>query len=429
MKIRDTMLDHVRYSGSFRDTVDAKDDQLAGHVERLGLREVDREGHVQPAQVDLLHANAYSTRQQQKDDYIIGLYNKHGAIPAPYKPASAPIKVHNPLKRETLYNTVNPEGPLIKPQFDSYQGGNDPDERIRKRFNKAGGNSRLIHDGRFTDKNGHVESMSTGVNVPHRQGSYEAQHSLDLMGKAARREVEALMDIKGTTTTYAKSMAFEWQGPGAYATTAGDNTRIPRRQTKHVERSLVLPDGTGSLFQKYEAPDHVTSRVVRKTHLNTRHEITGGVTKQEMPQIGGFVDIVSRPRVMSMDHYIHAPTDTSSYIMDPTVAIGRGDSFKTTNRPIWNTGPQKPIPGVAGNRAMHQAHTGVSSEVNRQLNQERYTAEYEGKHQYATDPYQRGHTHDTLFNKLIAFPPHEQMRVERDFAVPLDHNVQRRILN
>jgi len=398
--------------------------QTDQYWQRMQARELLLEGGItQPVQVEQLHAHASSTRQREKDEYLMGLYEKHGAIPGPYRPSSGPVRVYKPPAQGSKYADIHPDGPVLQPQFDSYGGGDSHQDRVRSHDN-----TRFLSDGRSTSDNRVVDSTSTGEHVPMRQSVYEAQHTRGLMGKAAKREVQALNDLKGTHSMPGRAVAVDWQGPSSYTTDTGANSRIPRRHTTQRDHSLSMADGTGALFQSYQPPTNTVARVTRRTYANTRSEVTGTVSgRVETPQIEQFATAVSRPRVFDMSsRRIVAPSDTSTYTMDPTVASDRGSNFQTTQRPILNSGPQKPVPGVAGNRTEYQRTANMSTTVDREMQQDGYTREYEGS--VHLGQYQRQFTGGRMFNKLPPSRPHEHILVERDFIAPVARHADRRIL-
>ena len=402
------------FSFMWNDTDDVDDNppetaQLLSHhsltEDHEDKRQVGKLGH----QVNSLTKRAETERER----YIMGLYNKHQDLPAPFKPITKRYRRNNPAKQGVMRSTVDPDGPLISPEVFDYQGGDSRQDKARRHLKVPDLN---VRDGRINSDGQVINSQSTGMFIAPPQSASESRFTVSLSQRQHQREVDALKAVRNIPVYTGRVAAFSYQGPNKISRDSGESTRISRRYNNHSRSNA---NGTGTFFGVDTRPDSMYVRHGLDRVTKGRIEQSGNVMNSSYPMIDNFIKPLQKDRVHELKP---RGASTTSFTMGAGMTSdARAHNFQTSYVPRDVSEHHRVVPAVAGTRAPRQTAIAMSYEQN---------TEMANRHQaIPTAPremiqYQRQRKTTQMLNKHV-IPSRQSYVTQRDYLVPPERHMSR----
>ena len=356
-----------------------------------------------------------STRkpQSKREEYIMGLYNKHKRLPAPYRSIGRQYQTYNPPKHEVTREHVDPDGPTLSPEFVDYHGGDAKQDKYRQYLEAFTVKKK---DGRTLDDESIIESQSGGVYVAPRQSKSESRFSFSLAQKQTKREFDALKAVSNIPVYRSKALAFSYQGPNKITRNDGPNTRIPKRW---ANSSRTNADGTGVFFD----PDHRPDTTLVQTGIDRvfagRIETSGNISHSSYPLIDNILKPLQRQRFTSLSS---RGSNTNRYTIGAAMnQESRTNEFQTSYTPPLLSKEQTGIPVVAGYSAPRQARIDVSFQEDREKVTRRSPIVHGHPEMLS---YQRHQGMNQMLNKVVA-PGRREYTADPDYLAPFQRNIDR----
>ena len=349
----------------------------------------------------------------EKERYIMGLYNKHKDLPAPFKPITKRYRTNNPVKYGVLRSVVDPSGPLISPEFLDYRGGDSRQDKARRHRKVP---DLTIRDGLINSHGEVVDSQSTGMFIAPPQSASESRFTASLSKQQHIREVNALKAIKNIPVYAGRVAAFSYQGPNKISRDPGGSTRISRRNNNH---SRVNANGTGTFFGMDTRPDTMYVRHGLDRITKGRVEQSGNIMNSGYPMIDNFIKPQQKDRFHELKS--RGPSTTGFTMGAGMTTEAREHNLRTSYAPRETLIPQRVIPAVAGTRAPHQALAKVSYKENREK-RNKHDAIHVAPSEMVTYQRQRNTT-QTLHKHVL--PSRRSYSIQRNYLIPPERHIAR----